>query len=79
MVQFTPPFQYSITLGREYYSQQYDILDWLQEQGKGDTGIKEHPVEECVWAYEQLFGYQYIAFTTQELLTYFQLVWLNTR
>ena len=57
-------FSCSVTLGREYYSQQYKILDWLREQGPGDTGIGDPPPGECVWAYEQLFGYQYIAFAT---------------
>ena len=79
LVLFTGPFKYSLTLGREYYSQQYEILDWLHQQGKGDTGVKEHPVEECVWAYEMLFGHQFIAFTTQEMMTHFQLVWLQSR
>jgi hypothetical protein len=78
LVLFGGPFQYSLTLGREYYSQQSEILDWLYQQGKGDTGIKEHPLEECVWAYEQLFGHQFIAFTTEEMMTHFQLVWLES-
>jgi hypothetical protein len=67
----------SVTLGEEYYRQQYEILDWLRQQGPGDTGIGDPPQGECVWAYTQLFGYQYIAFPTRELVTHFQLVWQN--
>jgi hypothetical protein len=79
VVQVTSHFKYSLTLGREYYSQQYEILDWLHQLGKGDTGVKECPLEECVWKYEMLFGHQFISFATQDMMTHFQLVWLQSR
>lgn len=76
---FPGKYKHCVNLGREYYSQQYAILAWLHSQGEGDVnGTGPTPQEGGLWAWEQLFGHQYIAFATDELYVHFQLVWANT-